>query len=194
MMKHVAVFCGSGNGASDVYKAEAGRLGAEIARRGMTLVYGGANVGLMGAVADAVLEGGGRVVGVLPRFLQDREIAHRGLSELILVDSMHERKAMMAERADGFVTMPGGAGTLEEFFEIFTWAQLGLHRKPCGILNANGYYDPLVAMFDHMAREQFLQERYRGLAIVESDPAKLLDRCLAYEPLPVKTYLTEQRT
>ncbi|MBB6673112.1 LOG family protein [Cohnella nanjingensis] len=193
-MKHVAVFCGSSDGASDVYRAEARLLGAELASRGMTLVYGGASVGLMGAVADAVLEAGGRAVGVLPRFLQSREIAHKGLSELILVDTMHERKAKMAELSDGFIVLPGGPGTMEEFFEIYTWAQLGLHRKPCGILNVNGYYDPLVALFDHMAEERFLQDKHRGLALVDADASDLLDRCLAYEPPTVKTYLTEKQT
>lgn len=156
-MKAIAVFCGSGEGASPIYREGAARLGRELARRGIALVYGGANVGLMGAVADAVLERGGKAIGVLPRFLRDREIAHDGLTELILVDSMHERKAKMGEMADGFIALPGGPGTLEEFFEVFTWGRLALHRKPVGLLNLGGYYDPLLAMLDRMEREGFMK-------------------------------------
>lgn len=138
-MKRLAIFCGSSNGASDVYIEGAKKLGKELAKRNITLVYGGASVGVMGAVANAVLEEGGYVIGVMPSFLEKREISHQNLSELIVVDSMHERKAKMADLADGFIALPGGPGTLEEFFEVFTWAQLGLHRKPCGLLNINHY-------------------------------------------------------
>lgn len=193
-MKRIAVFCGSSNGASPVYKEEAVRLGKELAKRGITLVYGGASVGIMGTVADAVLEEGGQVIGVIPKMLEDREISHRGLSELIIVDSMHERKTKMSDLADGFIALPGGPGTLEEFFEIFTWAQLGLHQKPCGILNVNGYYDLLVSFFDHMNEQQFLQDKYRSMALVGTDPGDLLDRFNTYTPPSVKTYITEDQT
>ncbi|GAB2700767.1 TIGR00730 family Rossman fold protein [Paenibacillus thermoaerophilus] len=187
-MKRIAVFCGSSNGASDVYIQGAAKLGEELAKREIALVYGGASVGVMGAVADSVLAHGGRAIGIIPAFLEKREISHKGLTELIVVDSMHERKAKMAELADGFIALPGGPGTLEEFFEAFTWAQLGLHRKPCGLLNIHRYYDPLVELFNHMAREQFLQEQYRSMALVDTEPAGLLDQFSAYEPPSVKTY------
>ncbi|MED4164446.1 TIGR00730 family Rossman fold protein [Halalkalibacterium halodurans] len=184
----IAVFCGSSNGASDVYKEGARQLGKELARRGITLVYGGASVGIMGAVADSVLEAGGEVIGVMPRLLEEREISHPHLTKLIVVETMHERKAKMAELADGFLALPGGPGTLEEFFEIFTWAQIGLHQKPCGLLNINHYFDPLVDLFHHMSDEQFLHEKYRSMALVHTDPVVLLEQFSTYEPPAVKTY------
>ncbi|BFT74551.1 TIGR00730 family Rossman fold protein [Paenibacillus sp. P36] len=193
-MRSIAVFCGSSEGSSSIYKENAVKLGQELAKRGITLIYGGANVGLMGAVADAVLEQGGQVIGVLPHFLQNREIAHKGLTELIMVNSMHERKAKMADMADGFIALPGGPGTLEEYFEIFTWAQLGLHNKPCGLLNINQYFDPLVSMFDNMEREQFMQPKYRSIVIAEHTPEAILEKFSTYSAPSVKTYLTEQRT
>ncbi len=192
-MKRIAVFCGSSAGASEVYRQGAVALGKELAAREFTLVYGGSSVGLMGAVADTVLEAGGEAIGVLPGFLDNREIAHKNLSELFIVDSMHERKATMAELADGFVVLPGGAGTMDEFFEIFTWAQLGLHRKPCGLLNINHYYDPLIALFNHMADEQFLQEKFRSMVLSDTDPAGLFDQFLTYEPPAVKTFMTTEQ-
>ncbi|RUS46572.1 TIGR00730 family Rossman fold protein [Cohnella sp. AR92] len=194
-MNKIAVFCGSSIGASPVYKEAAQALGSELARRGLSLVYGGSCVGLMGAVADAVLEGGGQVIGVLPGFLQQREIAHKGLTELIVVDSMHERKAKMAELADGFISLPGGPGTMEEFFEIFTWAQLGLHKKPCGLLNVNGYYDSLASLFDTMLSEQFMQEKHRPILQIDTAPGSLLDRFAAYQSPSVTVYMkNEQQT
>lgn len=193
-MKSIAVFCGSSEGASSIYKESAVKLGHVLAEQQITLIYGGANVGLMGAVADAVLEQGGRVIGVLPFFLQDREIAHKGLTELVMVDSMHERKAKMAELADGFIALPGGPGTMEEFFEIFTWGQLGLHRKPCGLLNINHYFDPIVSMFDVMQREQFMQPKYRTMVITDHTPEGILKQFSNYDAPSVKTYLNEQRT
>ncbi|MFP7484308.1 TIGR00730 family Rossman fold protein [Priestia filamentosa] len=193
-MKRIAVFCGSSNGATDLYIKEAKKLGEEIARRNISLVYGGASVGVMGAVADSVLKFGGHVIGVMPTFLEEREIAHKNLSELIVVESMHERKAKMAELADGFIALPGGPGTLEEFFEIFTWAQLGLHQKPCGLLNINEYYTPLVSLFNHMTEEQFLQEKYRTMALVDTEPQGLLDQFHTYQPPSVKTYITEAQS
>lgn len=168
-------------------------LGKELAARGLALVYGGSSIGLMGAVADSVLEAGGEVIGVLPGFLENREIAHKKLSQLYIVNSMHERKAKMAELADGFVVLPGGSGTMDEFFEIFTWAQLGLHSKPCGLLNINHYYDLLIAMFNHMADEQFLQEKYRSMALAATTPQELLDQFVTYEPPAVKTFMTTKQ-
>ncbi|TVY05421.1 LOG family protein [Paenibacillus cremeus] len=193
-MKSIAVFCGSSVGASPIYRESAAALGKELAQRGIRLVYGGANVGLMGAVADAVLEAGGQVVGVLPYFLQNREIAHQGLTELILVDSMHERKSKMAELSDGFIALPGGPGTMEEYFEIFTWAQLGLHAKPCGLFNINRYFDPLISLFDRMLSEQFMQEKNRAMVITDTTPHGILQQFAAYTPPAVKAYLTEDRT
>lgn len=193
-MKSIAVFCGSSEGASPIYKESAVQLGQELAKRQITLIYGGANVGLMGAVADAVLEQGGQVIGVLPIFLQNREIAHQGLTELIMVDSMHERKTKMAELAEGFIALPGGPGTMEEYFEIFTWGQLGLHAKPCGFLNINQYFDPLVSMFEIMEREQFMQPKYRSMVITDHTPEGILKQFSSYAAPAVKTYLNEQRT
>lgn len=188
-MKRIAVFCGSSTGASKIYIEEAIALGKELARRDLELVFGGSCIGLMGALADSMVEEGGKVFGVLPDFLQEKEIAHPHLSELIVVKSMHERKAKMTELADGFITLPGGAGTMEEFFEIFTWAQLGLHKKPLGILNINHYYDPLVGLINHMANAEFLQEQYRNIAIIDSNPAQLLDKFSTYTPPGIKTFI-----
>ena len=150
-------------------------MGALLAKRGIGLVYGGGNVGLMGIVADAVMAHGGEAIGVIPQSLADREIAHTGITELRVVDSMHTRKAMMAELSDGFVAMPGGVGTFEEFFEVVTWAQLGLHRKPCGLLNVNAFYTPLAAFIDQAVSEGFIKPIHRAAIVVDSDPARLLD-------------------
>ncbi|PKG23996.1 LOG family protein [Niallia nealsonii] len=193
-MKRIAVFCGSSNGASPMYIEEAKSLGKEMAKREIELVYGGSCVGLMGAVADAVLENGGKAIGVLPDFLAEKEIAHKQLSELIVVKTMHERKAKMAELADGFITLPGGAGTMEEFFEIFTWGQLGLHQKPCGILNINNYYEPLIRLIHHMADAAFLQEKFRDMALVDATSAGLLNQFNTYKAPTVKVFLNEQQT
>ncbi|HET7627083.1 MAG TPA: TIGR00730 family Rossman fold protein [Bacillales bacterium] len=175
-MKTITVFSGSRDGASPVYREGAIQLGEELTKRNITLVYGGSSVGLMGAVADAVLENGGEVIGVIPKMLEEREMAHSNLTELIVVESMHERKAKMAELADGFIALPGGPGTLEEFMEIFTWSQLGVHRKPCGLLNINHYYDPLVALFRHMTEQQFLDETFASMALVDDCAASLLEQ------------------
>lgn len=193
-MKNIAVFCGSSNGASPVYIDAAKKFGIELAKRNITLIYGGASVGVMGAVADAVLDEGGQVIGIMPAFLEQREISHQRLSKLIVVQSMHERKAKMEELADGFVALPGGPGTLEEFFEMFTWAQLGLHQKPCGLLNINQYFDPLVELFNHMTKEQFLHEKYRSMAMVDDEPNKLLEKFNSYEAPAIKTYINEKQT
>ncbi|HEX6593394.1 MAG TPA: TIGR00730 family Rossman fold protein [Bacillota bacterium] len=182
-MKRLAVYSGSSDGASKVYREGAIQLGKELVERNITLVYGGASVGLMGTLADTVLHEGGKVIGVIPRFLEKREISHPYVTELHTVNTMHERKEKMASLADGFIALPGGPGTLEEFFEVFTWAQLGIHQKPCGLLNINGYYSTLQQLFDHMVNEQFLSEKHRSLAIVHSDPKTLINQFISYEAL-----------
>lgn len=179
-MKRVCVFCGSRSGASPVYEEGARRLGRVLAEAGVTLVYGGGRVGLMGVLADAVLDSGGEVVGVIPKALMRREIAHAGLSDLRVVDSMHERKALMSELSDGFVALPGGTGTMEEFFEVLSWAQLGVHDKPRGLFNVEGYYDPLLAFFDHVVSQGFLSEEQRSLVLVETEPEPLLEALARY--------------
>ena len=181
-MKAVCVFCGSSTGNDPAYAEAARTLGRTLAERGITLVYGGGHVGLMGVVADAALGAGGGVIGVMPRSLVDREIGHTNLTKLHVVRSMHERKAMMSELSGGFVALPGGNGTLEEFFEVLTWAQLGEHDKPCGLLNVAGYYDPLLAVFDQMVDRAFLKREHRELVLVEEDPSALLERFEGYEP------------
>ena len=181
-MNSICVFCGSSPGNDPAYAEAAQRLGRTLADGGTTLVYGGGHVGLMGVVADAALGAGGEAIGVMPRSLVDREIGHNGLTKLHVVRSMHERKALMSELSDGFVALPGGNGTLEEFFEVLTWAQLGEHGKPCGLLNVAGYYDPLLAVFDRMVERAFLKEEHRKLVLVEEDPSALLERFEGYEP------------
>lgn len=175
-MKRLCVFCGSSFGRSPLYREAASQLGTLLAECGIGLVYGGANVGLMGVVADAALAGGGEVIGVLPRGLFDREVAHPGLTDLRLVGSMHERKALMAELADGFLALPGGIGTLDELFEIWTWAQLGIHAKPIGLLNLGGYFDPLLTFLDRQVAEGFLKASHRALPFVDDELPRLLDR------------------
>ncbi|MCY1002664.1 TIGR00730 family Rossman fold protein [Myxococcus sp. MISCRS1] len=184
-VRSVCVFCGSRPGTRPEYTEAARELGTELGRRGMTLVYGGASVGLMGTVAAATLAAGGQVVGVLPHFMGAREIAHLGLTELIRVDSMHERKALMATRADAFVALPGGFGTLDELFEIVTWAQLGLHQKPMGLLDTRGFFQPLVALSRHLATEGFVPESQALPFAVEASPAALLERLQAGPTLTV---------
>ncbi|PKG28663.1 LOG family protein [Cytobacillus horneckiae] len=193
-MKAIAVFCGSSNGALPSYKRGAELLGKELARRNIALVYGGSSIGLMGTVADAVLEEGGKVIGVLPKFLRDKEIAHPHITELITVDSMHERKQKMEQLADGFIILPGGSGTLEEFFEVFTWGQLGLHQKPIGILNIDHYYYLLISFFTHMNEQQFLQDKFVKMALVDSNPAHLIQQFYTYSPPEVKTFLKKSQT
>ncbi|MDQ0233212.1 MULTISPECIES: LOG family protein [Bacillaceae] len=191
-MKRVAVFCGSSDGAQKEYKEVAAELGKELAVRGITLVYGGASVGMMGTLADSVLHNGGEVIGVIPKLLEEREISHKLLSKLYVVETMHERKARMSELADGFIVLPGGPGTMEEFFEIFTWAQIGLHQKPCGLLNVKDYFNPLLDLLDHMIEQKFLHERFRSFAIIENKPEALLRELYQFEPLSIKTYSTSK--
>jgi len=178
----ICVFCGSSPGADPAYRAAAVATGGLLARRGLGLVFGGGHVGLMGAVADAALAAGGEAVGVIPRGLQIRELGHEGLTELRIVDSMHERKALMAELSDGFVALPGGMGTLEEVAEALTWAQLGIHRKPVGLLDVKGYWGPLTAFLDHAVAEGFLRPDQRRLCLVAGEPEGLLDHMAAWEP------------
>ena len=188
-MRAVCVFCGSNAGARPIYMEAAQEVGRAIAARGLELVYGGAAVGLMGALADAALRAGGKVVGVIPRALVEREIAHPGLSETHEVTSMHERKAMMADRSDAFLALPGGAGTLEETFEAWTWAQLGHHRKPVGLLNVDGFFDLLLAFLDNQCRELFVRREHREMLIVDNDPERLLARFETYRPPVVEKWI-----
>ena len=194
LMRAVCVYCGSNPGADPLYLDAARGLGRALAEAGLGLVYGGARVGLMGAVADAALAVGGEVVGVLPASLRARELAHDGLTELVIVDSMHERKAIMAERADAFVALPGGLGTLEELFEVLTWAQLGIHAKPCGVLDVAGYWTPLLRFLDRSVEQGFVTQLSRDLLMVAEDPQTLLARFRAFEPAPRRQWLTRAET
>jgi len=188
----VCVFCGSSSGVDGAYVDAARDLGRLLARRGVALVYGGARVGVMGAIADAALDDGGRVVGVMPRPLWSREVGHTGLTELLVVDTMHERKALMAERSDAFVALPGGAGTLEELFEMWTWAQLGIHTKPVALLNVGGFFDPLLAMVEHLVTQGFVRAAHRAMLLVEEQPDRLLARLAAYEAPATTRWLTTE--
>jgi uncharacterized protein (TIGR00730 family) len=179
--RSVCVFCGSNVGSRPEYSAAAEEIGRLLAGRGIALVYGGGKVGLMGKIADTVLRAGGSVTGVIPQALMLKEIGHEGLTELKIVNSMHDRKALMAELSDGFIALPGGFGTLDEFCEILTWAQLGLHHKPCGLLNVNGYYDHFSRFLDHAVDEQFLRPLHRAMVICDDDPEGLLGRMRQYE-------------
>ncbi len=193
-MRKICVFCGSSFGSRPEYAATARALGKILAAQKIGLVYGGAKVGLMGAVADGALEAGGEVTGVIPEALVLKEVAHSGLTELKVVHSMHERKALMASLADGFIALPGGFGTFEEFCEILTWAQLGLHHKPCGLLNIAGYYDHLIALFDHAVSEQLLKPEYRGFVLSDTEPERLLEKMRGYHPSPVEKWITPKET
>jgi uncharacterized protein (TIGR00730 family) len=181
-VKRICVFCGSSPGGRPEYAEAAREMGRVLAAEGTGLVYGGGRVGLMGILADAVMQGGGEVIGVIPEALLRREVGHLDLTDLRVVGSMHERKAMMADLSDGFVAMPGGYGTFEEFCEVITWSQLGIHPKPCGLLNVAGYYAPLLAMFDHAVSEGFVRPQHRALVLEESAPAPLLSRMRAFSP------------
>jgi uncharacterized protein (TIGR00730 family) len=188
------VFCGSNSGADPAYAEEARRMGKLLASRGIAVVYGGGRVGLMGELADAALERGGRVIGVIPEALRRREVAHQALTELHVVQTMHERKQLMADLSDGFVAMPGGFGTFEEFCEVLTWSQLGMHDKPCGLLNVKGYYTGLLALFDHAVAEQLLHVRNRAMVIAQAEPGSLLDAMLEYRAPAVEKWLTPETT
>jgi uncharacterized protein (TIGR00730 family) len=188
-MHRICVFCGSSAGARPSYLAAARTLGEVIAERGLGLVYGGASIGLMGAIADAALDHGAEVVGVIPGPLEAREIAHPGLTRLEVVASMHDRKARMASLAEAFVALPGGMGTLEELAEMLTWAQLGIHHKPCGVLDVDGYWRPLMAFFDHAVQERFLRPEHRAMLVFDDRPRELLDALERFVPEPRRTWL-----
>lgn len=193
-MKSIAVFCGSRAGSQPIFLEQAQLLGTHLANQNITLVYGGAQVGLMGAVADGVLSNQGEVIGVLPHFLNGKEIAHEGLSELILVDTMHERKAIMNEKSEGVIALPGGFGTMEELFEMLTWAQLGLHGKAIGLLNVNGFYDGLIKLVDTMYDQGYLSKLHKEMLLVSDDSLELLRMMQAYKAPAVPQWITEDRT
>lgn len=193
-IRRLCVFCGSSEGADPVHREAAAEIGRLLAARGIGLVYGGGRAGIMGVLADAVLAAGGEAIGVIPRGLVEREVAHTGLTELRVTASMHERKALMAELSDGFVALPGGVGTLEELFEIWTWAQLGIHRKPCGLLDVAGFWQPLVALADHLVATGFLRTAYRQMLLVATDSVGLLEQLAAYRPPAVRQWITPAQT
>jgi len=193
-MKSVCVFCGSSFGNRPAFEEAAKATGKAIAAAEMRLVYGGAKVGLMGTVADAAIAAGGEVIGVLPKALEEKELAHQELNELYIVDSMHERKALMADLADGFIALPGGAGTLEEIFEVWTWGQLGFHRKPCGFLNIEGFYDGLLTFLDHQTSEGFMKPVMRSMVMNAGSPEALLDLFGSYEPPETAKWISRTQT
>ncbi len=190
-MKRITVFCGSSSGTEDVFEMKARELGIKLAVENIELVYGGANIGLMGAVADGALSEGGGVIGVLPHFLQSREIAHEALTQLILVDTMHERKTRMNDLCDGVISLPGGFGTMEEFFEMLTWGQLGLHAKPIGILNINGFYDELINLLDTMVEKGFLKDINRQMVLVSDDIDDLIGKMKMYKAPDVEKWVSK---
>lgn len=193
-MQSVCLYLGSSPGARPEYEAMVRSVAIAIADRGMTLIYGGGNVGLMGVAANAALDAGGKVIGVIPADIADKEVGHHGLTELQVVDSMHERKMRMAKLADGIIALPGGLGTLEELFEMLTWSQLGFHGKPIGLINVAGYFDLLLAFLDHMVEERFVKQTHRDLLLVESDPEPLLDRLKDYQPPVTDKWLDLDRS
>jgi uncharacterized protein (TIGR00730 family) len=184
-MKSVCVFCGSNYGDNPAYQEMAAVMGRKLAMAGLKLVYGGGKVGLMGVLADAALSAGGKVVGVIPQAIVDMEVAHLGLTELVVVRSMHERKARMADASDAFIALPGGYGTFEEFCEVLTWSQLGFHVKPCGVLNVGGFYDPLLALFDRAVQDRFVRPEHRELVLADTDVDALLERLASFNPIKV---------
>lgn len=193
-MKRICVYCGSSPGRQPAYREAARALGYELAARGLGLVYGGASIGVMGAVADAVLERGGHATGVIPHSLATKEVSHDGLNELLVVTSMHERKAKMEELSDGFIALPGGWGTIEEIFEMLTWAQLGFHEKPCGLLNVSSYFDHLSSFLDIAIDQRFVKEEHRPMIIMDNEPGVLLDRFRNYQAPRVKKWIGPEET
>lgn len=193
-MNSICVYCGANAGANPKYADGTRALAVALAEREITLVYGGGSVGLMGILADTMLEAGGHVVGVLPRHLHRKEVAHQGLTELHVVNSMHERKALMADRSDAFIALPGGLGTLEELFEVLTWTQLGVHAKPCGLLNIADYYGRLSHFLDHAVSERFIRSEHRAMLLIENDPAALLQRLETWRPPRVEKWLDRDET
>ena len=192
LFRRLCVFCGSYTGRRPAYRAAAERLGVLLVERGIELVYGGGNIGLMGVLADTTLARGGRAIGVIPESLMAKEVGHTGLTELRIVNSMHERKAVMSDLSDGFIALPGGFGTVEEFCEVVTWSQLGLQSKPCGLLNVESYYDHLLELFDHAVREGFLREKNRGLVLDDEDPGGLLEKMTAFRSAPTAKWIERE--
>ena len=188
--RRMCVFCGSNLGINPAYREAAEGMGRLLAERGIELVYGGGNIGLMGVLADAVLRAQGRVIGVIPESLMAREVGHAGLTELRVVKSMHKRKALMSDLSDGFIALPGGFGTFEEFCEVVTWSQLGIQSKPCGLLNVEGYYDPLLELFDRAVREGFLRDENRRLVLEDRNAQCLLKKMAGFQPQPVGKWIT----
>ena len=191
-MNRITVFCGSSLGTEPIFESNARRLGQTLAKQNIGLVYGGANIGLMGAVANGALENGGEVIGVLPNFLKTKEIEHTGLTELIIVDTMHVRKTKMSDLCDGFISLPGGFGTFEELFEILTWGQLGLHPKPVGLLNINGFYDPLITMLQTMVDKGFLKAINQQMLLVSNDIDELLNQMKNYKAPEVAKWIKKE--
>ena len=190
-LRRICVFCGSSAGEDPRYLDAAAIFGELLAREGIGLIYGGSRVGIMGRLADTVLGAGGSVTGVIPGAIMKREVAHQELTDLRVVTSMHERKALMADLAHAFVARPGGIGTLEGFMEVLTWGQLGLHRKPCGLLDVSGYFQPLIRFLDHMVKEGFLGQSHRRIVMVETDPERLLERLRSYDPPAVPRWIED---
>ena len=193
-LNSICIYCGSSPGRLEAYGSAASALAAALVSRNIRLVYGGAGIGIMGMVADEVLKLGGQAIGVIPKALANKEVAHKNLTELHVTQSMHERKMLMAELSDGFIALPGGIGTLEELFEIWTWAQLGFHNKPCGLLNVEGYYDSLIGFLDHVLAEQFVKKDHHAMLIVETNPDALLDRYINYQPAAVRHWVGKDET
>lgn len=190
----ICVYCGSSPGRIEAYGSAGCALAKSLVSRNIRLVYGGAGIGIMGMVADQVLKLGGQAIGVIPKALAHKEVAHKNLTELHVTQSMHERKMLMAELSDGFIALPGGIGTLEELFEIWTWAQLGFHNKPCGLLNVEGYYDSLIGFLDHVLAEQFVKKDHHAMLIVETNPDALLDRYINYQPPVIRHWVGKDET
>lgn len=192
-MKRICVFCGANVGSRPQYTTATIELAEELVRRNIEIVYGGGRIGLMGVLAERAMQLGGTVIGVIPEALAKREVAHETVSELIVVGSMHDRKAKMAQLSDGFISLPGGIGTIEETFEMLTWSQLGFHNKPCGLINVQGFYDKLIEFLNHTSEERFFMDIYRRMLMVETDPAELLQKFDLYKPPPVKQWIAEEQ-
>lgn len=193
-IKNICVYCGSSSGRNSDYSDYARLLAVELVQRDIGLVYGGSKIGIMGTMANSVLELGGKVIGIIPEPLVNKEVAHLGLTELRVTKSMHERKSLMAELADGFIALPGGIGTLEEIFEMWTWAQLGFHQKPCGLLNVSGYYDKLSEFLDYVVTEEFVRLAHREMLIIESVPARMIERFMDYVPPVVTKWISKDES
>jgi uncharacterized protein (TIGR00730 family) len=192
-MKSICVFCGSSSGNNPIYPAAAKHLGDELVRQDLSLVYGGASVGLMGIIADSVLKAGGQVFGVIPKMLESREIAHQNLTKLYVVDSMHERKQIMFDLSDGFITLPGGLGSIEEICEVLTWGQLGLHKKPCGFLNISNFFNPLISQFERCVQDGMMKEEYREMILLDNSPVGLIQKLRSYQAPDIEKLMSKKQ-